>query len=229
MSAKTYTEGVTYMARMYVDNETAARKALAEDLTSDHAFSISRIEEVMRAAATAKPWRTVLRLIEERDKTVAQAIAAVRKNAVETLLTYGESRSTSDIRNEEERVNREGLRSFLSRTEGVIENIAEAEAAEQAKAEEEPAAAEEAPAAPRPTGKKPSPAQLAALRVIKTGHVVIRELGFGRPAAFGPHGRENLRVIKGVIAAGWAEQDASTSLYSGQKVVLTEAGAAHLA
>lgn len=224
-----FTEFVKMTAENFLKAENEARAALAERLITTAAVDASAYETVMEATATAKPWRDLLRIAENR--TIAEAVTAVRDRATSELLEYGESRSTSLIRNEEERMHREALRRFLGRTSGWVEQIADEQAKAEQTADEQPAPqAEEPKPAPKPaprTAPKPSPAQLRMIRHIAKGGVSIKVLGHGRRQAFGVDGHGNTRLVETVIRLGFAEFDESTSLYNGQAVQLTDAGRAH--
>jgi hypothetical protein len=227
-----HAEGIKTMAEQYIDGEIKARKAAAADLLDEN-LGGRRIEtysigKALTWAYEAAPWRELLALAE--DKGMADALDTVRRRATKKLTEDAESTSTSALTNEAGRLEREGLRLFLSRTTGWADMIREQEAEQAEQAAAEPQAAEVPEKTPAPkTATTPSPAQLAMLKKIETGQVLIKELGYGRPAAFGPDGRETLRVLKNCITSGFAKCDTSTSLYHGQKVTLTEAGRAALA
>ncbi|EMF20383.1 hypothetical protein H114_32609 [Streptomyces gancidicus BKS 13-15] len=223
------TQFVKMTAENFLKAESEARAALAERLITTAVVDASAYETVMEATAAAKPWRDVLRIAENR--TIAEAITAVRDRATSELLEYGESRSTSLIRNEEERMHREALRRFLGRTSGLVEQIAEEQAKAEQAADEQPAPqAEEPKAAPKAAPKstpKPSPAQLRMIRQIAKGGVSVKILGHGRRQAFGVDGVGNTRLVETVIRLGFAEFDESTSFSGGRVVQLTDAGRAH--
>jgi hypothetical protein len=230
-----HAEGIKTMAEQYIDGEIKARKAAAADLLDENLVG-RRIEtysigKALTWAYEAAPWRELLALAE--DKGMADALDTVRRRATKKLTEDAESTSTSALTNEAGRLEREGLRLFLSRTTGWADMIREQEAEQAEQAEQaaaEPQAAEAPEETPAPTKTKaPSPAQLAMLKKIETREVLIRELGYGRPAAFSSDGRETLRVVQNCITNGFAECDTSTSLYKGQKVILTAAGRAALA
>jgi hypothetical protein len=75
-----------------------------------------------------------------------------------------------------------------------------------------------------------TPAQLAALRLVAAGGVVVREgrIGHGWVVS-GPQGRVNLRVYSALADAGLVDRDGRTSLFQGQAAHVTAAGRAVLA
>ncbi|MFF5655235.1 hypothetical protein [[Kitasatospora] papulosa] len=230
MSAQNFIQYIRTMATNAIETETDKRARLAAHLTSDKVVDALSFETVMTAAAEAKPWRTVLRIADT--KTMAEAITEVREAATRQLIEHGESQSTSALRNEEDRMVREGLRRFLGRTSNFAEQIAAYEQADQeaaAEQAEQPTAETKAPEQ-QPT-RKPSPAQARVLAVIATDTVALKRTGSSSHSpirAFGPNGAMNTRVVETCVSHGWAVLDSAATYYQGKPVTLTDAGRAAL-
>ncbi|MEU5834505.1 hypothetical protein ABZ820_12645 [Streptomyces diacarni] len=118
MSAESITAAVKEQANRVIAHERTARLRLAEAATNtDVELTSSDYANAMEAAAKAAPWKDLLAVAEK--KGMRDALASVRSRATKHLIQYGETQSTSVVTNEIERCKREGLRTFLSNTEGM--------------------------------------------------------------------------------------------------------------
>ena len=218
----TYAEIVRQTAAQVIAEEAKARADFAAELAGEFEVRTSSFETVLEAAGRAKPWRKVLRIAETR--TLAEALTSVREGALEALVEFSETQSTSPLRNEQERTEREGLRRFLRRSARAVERLEREAAAEEAPAEA-PAAVEETPA--KATGRKPSTAQRAVLERIRTGGVVLHNRLSGQTAT-GPTGGEKVRVVQACVRHGWAVAT-GTVMDGVRPLELTDQGRAVLA
>ncbi|MFE3146602.1 hypothetical protein ACFXJ6_08050 [Streptomyces sp. NPDC059218] len=182
------------------------------------------MEAVMVADAKAKPWQDLFRRIERHG--AREGLAKMREKATEALVSYGIALSTSMVVNAERLAEQDGIRRFLSATGGmdIDEDQAPAEeAGPETEAQPEPAPAPvEAP--------KVTPAQRRTLEAIRDNGVKLQEFRVGRTTVEVECGEKPRKdMVLWVIEQRWAKADGSTSLYTGQKVTLTELGKAILA
>ncbi|MEU0627738.1 hypothetical protein [Streptomyces sp. NPDC005989] len=182
------------------------------------------MEAVMVADAKAKPWQDLFRRIERHG--AREGLAKMREKATEALVSYGIALSTSMVVNAERLAEQDGIRRFLSATGGmdIDEDQAPAEeAGPEAEAQPEPAPAPvEVP--------KVTPAQRRTLEAIRDNGVKLQEFRVGRTTVEVECGEKPRKdMVLWVIEQRWAKADVSTSLYTGQKVTLTELGKAILA
>ncbi|MET8746849.1 hypothetical protein [Streptomyces sp. NPDC004728] len=182
------------------------------------------MEAVMVADAKAKPWQDLFRRIERHG--AREGLAKTREKATEALVSYGIALSTSMVVNAERLAEQDGIRRFLSATNGM--DIDE----DQAPAEEATPETETQPEpAPAPAEvPKVTPAQRRTLEAIRDNGIKLQEFRVGRTTVEVERGEKPRKdMVLWVIEQRWAKTDVSTSLYTGQKVTLTELGKAILA
>lgn len=117
MDATTALQCITNCTITHIEGDDAARERLTAALTEQDASLDRFMEAVMVTTATAKPWRDLLRNSERYG--VREALARQRKQAMDTLLhSYGFALSPDLIANAARIAEQDGLRRFLSATEG---------------------------------------------------------------------------------------------------------------
>ncbi|WP_431983932.1 hypothetical protein [Streptomyces qinglanensis] len=113
---------ITQHAESVIAAERAARTRLADKLNGTETLTGRHFGEVMAAAANAAAWKELLTLAE-RKGSMRKAVELRRRQATRVLIEHRDSQSTSALTNEGERLEREGLRSFLSYTEYTVEDL----------------------------------------------------------------------------------------------------------
>jgi hypothetical protein len=225
MDLTTATNRLAQLAQGVFEADMDARKRLTEALAIDGAHIVGLMDAALVTAANAKPWHELMRRIQRLG--VRDALAVMRQEATDALLSYGFGMSTSPVENAARFAEQEGLRCFLNRT-NLIE-IDEAPAPVKAESAEEPVPA------PQPNVKvaappKVTPAQRRTLAAIKTQGVKLQEFtvkeGIKVTVESGEKPRKDM--VEYVISQGWARQDHTRPLFKGQPVTLTDIGEAIL-
>ncbi|MGJ3558924.1 hypothetical protein ACR6C2_08065 [Streptomyces sp. INA 01156] len=112
---------LTHRAGYVIGAEKAARAALAETLADfTREVSPSAMRKVAEAAARALPYRVLLEDAEIGD--FEKALTTLRKRFISQLLTRTPGSSTCQFTNETNRLEIEGIQSFLGDTSGLIED-----------------------------------------------------------------------------------------------------------
>jgi hypothetical protein len=113
MTAHTTPDGIATAIACFAESairrDGQARKALAEAALAGRALDSYTIRPALEAQATARPWRLVMARIDDGMDAQA-AVAEVREELTENLLTRGES---------QDRLDREAARYFLHNTKGL--------------------------------------------------------------------------------------------------------------
>ncbi|WP_371099003.1 hypothetical protein [Streptomyces sanglieri] len=231
---------LSLLNRMAEDNFEVAEKARQRLVKACEVKGFLQLadlmEAVMVADANAKPWQDLFRRIERHG--AREGLAKMREKATEALLYYGVGLSTSLVVNAERLAEQEGLRRLLSATNGmdIDEDQAPAgEVAPEVEAQPEPAPAPEVEAQPEPAPApvevpQVTPAQKRTLEAIRDNGIKLQEFRVGRTAVGVECGEKPRKdMVLWVIEQRWAKTDVSTSLFTGQKVTLTELGKAILA
>ena len=206
------------------NNEAKAAREARERLIAGLQVPGSSIDHLMDAVlvadAMAKPWAQLMQRIER--KGVRDGLAEARAKATEALVEFGIALSTSLVTNAERLAAQDGLRRFLSGTQGMdIED----DTPEPQEAEVRPEPAPAPVVVPQVT-----PAQKRTLAAIRDNGVRVSEMRVGQTKVAVRQGdKPRLDMVTWVIDQGWAQRDTSTSLYAGQNVTLTEIGEAILA
>lgn len=223
MDASIAIKFLTMRATAELDAAAKARADLAKAMEVPGSSLDSLMDAVLVADGKAKPWAQLLARIEKRG--VREALAKAREEATSDLIEYGISLSTSMVANAQRLAEQDGLRAFLRGTNGIdIED--DAPAGDTAPADEEQPTPEPASA----DIPKATPAQKRTLAAIRDNGIKIREVKVGKTAVTAKRGeRPRKDMVEWVVAQGWATQDNSTSLFTGQAVTLTEIGTAILA
>ncbi|MEV6565894.1 hypothetical protein [Streptomyces kronopolitis] len=113
MDATTALSRLTHRAETAFANDDKARATLADSLGKASALQLTwQMEEALTASAIAKPWRDLAKRIERHG--VREGLAKQKAEALEVLLQYGMTASTSQIRNVAQLAEQEGLRRFLN-------------------------------------------------------------------------------------------------------------------
>lgn len=225
MNAEKALSLLSSMAENSFDASEKARQELTKACAVKGFLELAHLmETVMVADANAKPWQDLFRRVERHG--AREGLAKMRENVTEDLVSYGVALSTSMVVNAERLAEQDGLRRFLSATNGmdIDEGLAPAEeAAPEGEAQPEPA--------PAPTEvPKVTPAQKRTLEAIRDNGVELQEFRVGRTTVGVECGdRPRKDMVLWVVEQRWAKADTSTSLYTGQKVTLTELGKAILA
>lgn len=131
MDIITATKRLARLTECAVREDRDARKRLADALAIDGAQLAGLMDAALVTAANAKPWADLAKRIERHG--VRDGLAKMREEAMEALLQYGFSMSTSLVTNAARMAEQDGLRRFLNRTETI-----------EIDAEESPAPAESA-------------------------------------------------------------------------------------
>ncbi|WP_330435840.1 hypothetical protein OIC43_37130 [Streptomyces sp. NBC_00825] len=226
MNAEKALSLLSSMAENSFDASEKARQELTKACAVKGFLELAHLmEAVMVADANAKPWQDLFRRVERHG--AREGLAKMRENVTEDLVSYGVALSTSMVVNAERLAEQDGLRRFLSATNGmdIDEGLAPAEeAAPEGEAQPEPAPAPvEVPRA--------TPAQKRTLEAIRDSGIKLQEFRVGRTSIEAERGARRPRkdMVLWVVEQRWAKVDTSTSLYTGQKVTLTELGEAILA
>ncbi|MFF0092727.1 hypothetical protein ACFYSF_22580 [Streptomyces canus] len=221
MDATTALRLLTVRATSEFEAAETARQKLAEACAVPGTHLGHLMEAVMVADSLAKPWTDLFVRIERHG--VREGLAKMRQKATEALLDYGIALSTSMVTNAERLHEQDGLRRFLSSTNG-MDIDGDAPAAEEA------APAEEAPAPAAVDVPKATPAQRRTLEAIRDNGIKLQELRVGQLRVTAETGeRPRKDMVEWVIEQRWADRDRSTSLFAGQAVTLTETGQTILA
>ncbi|MFJ6014496.1 hypothetical protein [Streptomyces sp. NPDC092952] len=211
---------LTVRAAHVFEEDEAARTRLAKALEVDGAQVDGFMDTVLATAGRAKPWRELLKRIERHG--VREGLAKQREEVTERLLQWGFSMSTSMVSNAQRIAEQDGLRRFLSTTDGM-----------EIDADETPAEGVTPEPTPEPAPveiPKPTPAQKRTLIAIRDNGVKLQELRIGRATVEVEHGdRPRKDMVQWVISQGWAKTDTSRSLFQGQPVTLTAVGETILA
>ncbi|MGY3199752.1 hypothetical protein [Streptomyces sp. TE5632] len=112
---------LTHRADLVINAEKAARATLAETLADfTREVSPSAMRKVAEVAARALPYRVLL----EDAETVGfeKALTTLRKRLISQLLTRTPGSSTCQFTNETNRLEVEGVQSFLGDTSGLVED-----------------------------------------------------------------------------------------------------------
>ncbi|RPK58091.1 hypothetical protein EES44_24475 [Streptomyces sp. ADI96-15] len=220
MDASTILNRLTSRANHAIEEDEAARTRLTKALAVDGAPLDGLMDAVLDSAGRAKPWRQLMKRIEKHG--VREGLAKQREEATERLLQWGFSLSTSMVSNAQRIAEQDGLRRFLSTTDGM-----------EISADEAPAEEVTAEPAPEPAPveiPKATPAQKRTLAAIRDNGVKLQEFRIGRATVAVESGdRPRLDMVRWVISQGWAKADTSRSLFQGQPVALTTVGEAILA
>ncbi|RWZ74878.1 hypothetical protein EQK42_16625 [Streptomyces albidoflavus] len=221
MDASTILNRLTSRANHVLEEDEAARTRLTKALAVDGAPLDGLMDAVIDSAGRAKPWRQLMKRIEKHG--VREGLAKQREEATERLLQWGFSMSTSMVSNAQRIAEQDGLRRFLSTTDGM-----------EISADETPAEEVAAEPAPEPAPveiPKPTPAQKRTLAAIEGDNIRLQEFTTGSGIKVMSEKAERPRrdMIEWVIAQGWATADTSRSLFQGQPVTLTTVGEAILA
>ncbi|MFF4147174.1 hypothetical protein ACFY0A_39000 [Streptomyces sp. NPDC001698] len=226
MDAKIALQFLSIRANSEFQAAEEARKKLADACAIKGSNLTHLMDTALVADANAKPWADLFVRIERHG--VREGLAKMRQKATEALVDFGIALSTSLVTNAERLAEQNGLRRFLSCTNGmdIDEDQAPAEeAAPESEVQPEPAPAPvEAPA-------KVTPAQKRTLKAIRDTRIELQETRVGqmRVIASRQDAWPRKDMVLWVIEQGWAQRDHSTSLYDGQAVSLTEVGEAILA
>ncbi|MDT0377263.1 hypothetical protein RM572_00540 [Streptomyces sp. DSM 42041] len=204
-------------------HEAGVRADLAAALTDpDRPATYYDAASLLKATADAQPWHNLVRLA--KSKGMDYAVTALREHYTRNLLERDETRSTSAFANEADRLDREAQRRFLADTEFFAP---EEQPEQKATAEEvEPTVPAEQPTEKTDT-PRPTPAQIKALDTIANASATVRQTRPGSPMAITTSpGRAKIRwdVMQRLQELGWAHRDNSTSLYRGQRMLITPAG-----
>ncbi|MGO4752583.1 hypothetical protein AB4212_28910 [Streptomyces sp. 2MCAF27] len=201
-----------------------AREQLIKGCEVEGSLLDHLIDAVLVADANAKPWAELIVRIERHG--VREGLAKQRQKVTEALVNYGIALSTSMVTNAGRLHEQEGMRRFLSFTQGMdIDEEAPVEGAV-------PQAEEPSAPAPEPaTVPKATPAQKRTLMAIRDNSIRLQEFAIGRGVKVMSEAAERPRkdMVEWVISQGWATQDTSRSLFQGQPVTLTDVGEAILA
>ncbi|MEV5677024.1 hypothetical protein [Streptomyces sp. NPDC052179] len=221
MDAMTATDLLTRQATRHFEQAETARKRLVELLARQGSRLSMTIDSVLVAEAAAAPWVRLMRRIDRNG--VREALVAEREKAMNELLGYGVSLSTSLVANAARLAEQDGLRNFLSATNGMVVDEGQVE-------ESIPVAAEgEVPAPEVAEIPKVTPAQMRTLAAVRDNGVTLSEMKVGRLVVRAQRGdRPRVDMVQWVISKGWAVSDVSRSLYQGQPVTLTAVGEAIL-
>jgi hypothetical protein len=220
MDATTAHRILTTRAEDVFDQDVKARTRLTDALTIDGATLDGLMDAALVSAGTAKPWHQLMKRMEVHGP--AEGLAKQREEAIESLLQWGFGMSTSLVSNAQRLAEQDGLRRFLSATDGMVINE-----------EETPAPTEEPAPKPAPapvTVPKVTPAQKRTLEAIRDNGVRLQEFRVAATRVEVARGeRPRKDMVEFVIAQGWAQQDTTQSLFTGQLVSLTAVGEAILA
>ncbi|CAL9536061.1 hypothetical protein [Streptomyces sp. enrichment culture] len=208
------------------NNEAKAAREARERLIAGLQVPGSSIDHLMDAVlvadATAKPWAQLMQRIER--KGVRAGLAEARAKATEALVEFGIALSTSLVTNAERLAAQDGLRRFLSGTQGmdIEDDTPEAEEASEVEAQPEPAPAPVA--APKAT-----PAQKRTLAAIRDNGIALYWKGSKQMLTSLRGEKPRIDMVNWVIEQGWAAKGAPVALNLGHRIVLTEVGKAILA
>ncbi|WP_199570561.1 hypothetical protein [Streptomyces murinus] len=201
-------------------DDSKARARLTDALAIDGAQLDGLMDAALNSAGRAKPWHKLVKRMEIEGPR--EALTKTREEAVEILLQWGFGMSTSLVSNAQRLAEQDGLRRFLSATDGM--EISE---------DETPAPAEEPTPEPAPAPMevpKATPAQKRTLEAIRDNGVKLQEFRVGKATVNVERGdRPRKDMVEWVITQGWAQQDTTRPLFHGQPVTLTAVGEAILA
>ncbi|MFD3978292.1 hypothetical protein ACFWR6_06865 [Streptomyces griseus] len=225
MDATTALNLLTRQAERSFEHAEITRDRLARLLASRGSDLAMAIDSVLTAEAEAAPWVRLLRRVERHG--VREGLAAEREKATNDLLGFGISLSTSMVTNAARLAEHNGLRRFLSVTNGM--DIDEAPAEEPIPAlAEEPAPTEEVAEAPKVT-----PAQKRTLAAIRDGGVTLRWTSHSLKSRTAVHvksgDRPRVDMVEWVIDQKWARYTSNAPMGAGRGVALTAVGEAILA
>lgn len=129
MDARTALKRLTSRATYAFDEAATARKRLTDALAFQGAQLDLPMDAVLVAEGNAKPWADLMKRIERHG--VREGLAKQRAEALEALLQYGHSMSTSLVTNASRLADQDGLRRFLDGTDrfDIDEDPAPSEAA----------------------------------------------------------------------------------------------------
>ncbi|NGO66769.1 hypothetical protein [Streptomyces boncukensis] len=214
MDAATALKRLTNRAEAHIEADEKARTALADALAKAPATDLTtQIDGAFRESANAKPWRQLMKRVERHG--VREGLAKQKAEALEVLLSYGMSMSTSMVANGARFAEQDGLRRFLD----VVDTFEIDEDSDPAGAPVE---------VPETTEN-----QRAVLRAIKETGVVLKEAhvldGGVRTANREGTIAPTVDRIEWSVRQGWAVVDTSAELRDGQAVTLTSLGEAILA
>lgn len=215
MDATTALNLLARQANRSSEQATTARQRLVDLLARQGSDLTMTVDSVLVAEAEAAPWARLMRRIDRHD--VREALAAEREKATSDLLGYGISLSTSLVTNAARLAEQEGLRKFLSATNGMVIDEDQAEESAPAPAEQ-PAPAPEVTEIPKVT-----PAQKRTLEAIRDNGVSL-QWNKNRQLVYVTSGdRPRVDMVEWVIGQKWARAGASRT------VTLTALGEAILA
>ncbi|WP_433242617.1 hypothetical protein [Actinomadura nitritigenes] len=108
-----------------IEQEGEARDRLIKDLTGDAARSrpAAPMAAYIEAQGMARPWRSLQQRVDNDGLSYIDAYRAEREQAMQMLLEFAENRHNNGIYNEVEIADRAGARRFLSRTEGLLDQL----------------------------------------------------------------------------------------------------------
>ncbi|WP_228994704.1 hypothetical protein [Streptomyces sp. DH8] len=227
MDATTALNLLTLQAERSFERAEIRRERLARLLTRQGSDLTMTVESVLTAEAEAAPWARLMQRIERHG--VREGLAAEREKATSDLLGYGISLSTSLVTNAARLAEQDGLRRFLTATNGMDIDEDQTEEPTPAPASaEEPAPAEEVTEVPKAT-----PAQKRTLAAIRDNGLTLRWTSHSlksRTAVCVESGdRPRLDMVEWVIGQKWARYTSDAPMSAGRGVALTAVGEAILA
>ncbi|MFC7791367.1 VIT1/CCC1 transporter family protein [Streptomyces cinereoruber] len=203
----TATETIAMHTTLALGKAATARQRLTEGLANRSVHLTTLMEAVLTAEAEAAPWERLAKRIERHG--VREGLARQREEALEVLLQYGgPGVSTSLVVNAARNAEYDGLRRFLTHTEGL-------------EVQDEPT-------------PEPAPATPEATELEEHGLRIIRDTFVDRIGHKGRDGWRYSTSVQGVtldtslgdllVGRGWAEVGESRPLADGQRVTLTVTG-----
>lgn len=226
MDAKKALVLLTARANSEADAAEKARGQLIRGCEVEGSSLDHLMEAVLVADAKAKPWAELMVRVERHG--VREGLAKQVQKATEALVSYGIALSTSMVTNAARLHEQEGLRRFLSFTQGM-------DIEDEAPTEEVAPQPDEKPApAPAPVEvPKATPAQKRTLTAIRDNGVTLRWSGFSMKSKTGVYvergDRPRVDMVEWVIGQGWARYTSQAPMSKGRGVALTEVGEAILA
>jgi hypothetical protein len=215
MDAKTALQCLASRATAAFDQAATARKSLDDALAFQGAQFDHLVDAVLVAEGKAKPWADLMKRIERHG--VREGLAKQRAAALETVLHYGFSMSTSLVTNAARMADQDGLRRFLDDTD-TIDIDEEPEATDAASLELEPTVID---------GLGTTVAQQElVLAMIRGNGVKLHESG---EVTVEDGSKPRRLMVEFAISKGWARLADSTAASEARPVVLTVLGEAILA
>ncbi|QKW06963.1 hypothetical protein HUT18_11705 [Streptomyces sp. NA04227] len=208
MDATTALRCLTHRAERAFKADEEARTRLADELGRGAVIDLSMaIDAALVSSANAKPWRQLMQRIERHG--VREGLAKQKAEALESLLSYGMSMSTSLVANAARLAEQEGLRRFLNAVDTLDVDEDDVPAADE-----------------RTEAGKATPSQeRVVLEAIRRNGVTLQEDGVKVEVGSCPR----RSMVQYAIDMGWAVVDTSGDLRGGQAVTLTSLGEENLA